>query len=68
MPSAAVIVSDGADFGKPVAMDALESPRLAASERLGLGAGPSLRHHFGELVIILHFAAAHGDRTVPMPV
>jgi hypothetical protein len=50
--------SDLSGFSEePVAMDALESPRLAASER---GAGHSLRHHFWELAIILTFAAAHG--------
>ena len=50
-----------------VAMDALEWPRLAASELLGLRADRSLRHHFREVTIILDYAAAQEGRTVARP-
>src|SRR3984893_14511459 len=50
-----------------VAMDALEWPRRAASELLGLRAGRSLRHHFREVTIILDYAAAQEGRTVARP-
>src|SRR3982074_1478747 len=45
-------------LAESVAMDALEWPRRAASELLGLRAGRSLRHHFREVTIILDYAAA----------
>jgi hypothetical protein len=35
---------------------------------LGPGEVPSLRHHFGEVMIILGLTAAHGDRTDARPV
>lgn len=49
-------------------MDALEAALCGIGAVLRLGAGRSLRHHFGEVMIILEFAAAHGGRTVARPV
>ena len=54
-------------FEESVAMDALEWPRRAASELLGLRVGRSLRHHFREVTIILDYAAAQAGRTVARP-
>lgn len=47
-------------------MDALEAPPHAASE-LSLRASEdrSLRHRFGEVMIIFSAAPAHGGRTFP---
>jgi hypothetical protein len=45
-------------------MDALGAALCGTGVVLALGAGCSLRHHFGEVMIILKLAAVHDSGTV----